>query len=180
MRRVILSLAALTLAVTPLHARELPPEPPHPNWEVAAEAILDAMRRSFVDPDSIEIEWVSGFAWGYHKPLIGRRKIGWLTCGNVNARNRMGGYAGSRTFIAIRYPDGDTEVILGVYPGTNPDNCYRGKVAVNPELLAASERPKDVQDISVADEIAKLVDLLERGLITDEEFTAAKAKLLER
>ena len=178
MRQLALAFAALTLAGAPLHARELPPEPPQPDWAVAAQAAMDAMRRSFIDPDSITIEWVSGFAWGYYKPLIGRREFGWLTCGNVNARNRMGGYAGSQGFVVIHTAEGDTTVILGAYPGNSTDTCYRGKVPVNPELIAASAKPGDMPAPSLADEIAKLADLRERGLISEEEFAALKAKLL--
>ena len=178
MRQAALAFVAFALAVSPLQARELPPEPPRPDWEVAAEAAMSAMRASFFDPDSITIEWVSGFAWGYYKPLIGKRVFGWLTCGNVNARNRMGGYTGAQGFVVVHTPDGDTTVILGAYPGNSTDTCYRGKVPVNPELIAASAKPGDVPALSLADEIAKLADLRERGLISEEEFAALKAKLL--
>ena len=88
-RQFAFAFAAMTLAGTPLQARELPPEPPQPDWEVATEAIMDAMRGSFVDPESLTIEWASGFARGYQKPLIGRRTHGWVTCGNVNARKAL-------------------------------------------------------------------------------------------
>lgn len=69
-------------------------------------------------------------------------------------------------------------MILGAYPGNSTDTCYRGKVPVNPELIAASAKPGDMPAPSLADEIAKLADLRERGLISEEEFVALKAKLL--
>lgn len=180
MRHFVFALAASTVAVAPLQARELPPEPPQPDWEVAAEAIMDAMRRSFVDPDSLDIEWVSGFSWGYQKPLIGRRTHGWVTCGNVNARNRMGGYTGAQGFVAVYTPEGNVKLAIGPASVEGSDTCYRGKVPVNPELLAMIAKPGSESGISIADEIAKLADLLERGLINDEEFAAAKAKLLNQ
>ena len=178
MRQLALAFAALTLTGAPLHARELPPEPPQPDWGAAADAIMDAMQRSFIDPESINIEWVSGFAWGYQKPLIGRRTHGWVTCGNVNARNRMGGYVGSQGFVAVYTPEGAVRLVIGPASVEGTDTCYRDKVPVNPELIAASAKPGEAPAISIADEIAKLADLRERGLITDEEFAELKVKLL--
>ncbi len=67
-----------------------------------------------------------------------------------------------------------------IYPGNSTDTCYRGKTPVNPELVAASAKPGDAPTFSVADELTKLADLLDRGLITEEEFAAQKAKLLNQ
>lgn len=49
--------------------------------------------------------------------------------------------------------------------------------AIDPALVAPPAAPKR-ESIVRADEIAQLVTLHERGALTDEEFAAAKARLL--
>lgn len=77
-------------------------------------------------------------------------------------------------------PEGNVRLAVGPASAEGSDTCYRGKVPVNPELIAASAKPGEAPAVSIADEIAKLADLRERGLITDEEFAALKAKLLSQ
>jgi hypothetical protein len=176
MRALISMLCAASVAVAaPTSAQDASVEPAaRPEWSEVARDAAQILRNSFYDPDSLKVEWVSGFAWGYWKPVIGRRKYGWIACGNYNAKNRMGGYAGVTGFDVIRSPDGKTVIHeLGDGSGT----CRRGLTPVNPELIAAtSDSPQSTA--SVADELTKLADLLDRGLITIEEFNAQKAKLL--
>lgn len=110
--------------------------------------------------------------------MIGKRSFGWVACGNINAKNRMGGYVGVRgfhllvdtgSFVTIAWEDEAT---------SECDSGYR--VPVNPELIAASskDKPSAVAALSVADELRKLAELRDKGIITTSEFDTQKAKLL--
>lgn len=177
MRTIYLAAILVFLPVAVSAAPPTPPEPvSHPDWADAAENTVQALRKSFLDPSSATIEWVSGFKWGYRKPVIGKRTFGWIACGNYNAKNAYGGYVGNRGFDVVLTPDGS----IGIYQfGDGISTCSRGAARVNPELQTALHLPSASQP-SVADEIAKLADLKTKGLITEAEYAAQKAKLLSR
>lgn len=66
--------------------------------EVLAEA---AIRQRLIDPSSAEFQWSGRWVenttfkfWRWSKPVVGD-----FTCGMVNARNRMGGFAGRTYFL---------------------------------------------------------------------------------
>lgn len=111
------------------------------------------------------------------KPLIGKRTFGWVACGNVNAKNRMGGYVGEEGFSLFVTPDGNVQVAMR---GQVVSSCDDGvRIAVNPELAASTQTASSPPPtMSVADEIKKLADLRASGVLTDEEFQTQKAKLL--
>lgn len=155
------------------------PEGVHPDWaEVRAKAVTGLLS-SFYDPASAQITWLSGFRWGYSKPLIGRRRSGWIACGTVNAKNRLGGYVGATPFHIMA--DRSGAVTWGLQGGIRSSCDERGGPPPNPELVEISP-PISGQtgNISVADELAKLAQLLEKGIITQQEFDRQKAKLLAR
>lgn len=74
---------------------------PVPEWTSFREIAEKAISARLVDPESARITWLSGFRKGGFKPLLERRVFGYVACGEVNARNRMGGYVGATTFIAV-------------------------------------------------------------------------------
>ncbi len=67
------------------------------------------------------------------------------------------------------------------YPGTAPmgqNNYMNYQFPVSPTLNQPTNTSKQLQNPSVADEIMKLRNLMESGVITPEEFEAQKKKLL--
>lgn len=176
------ALIALGICISPVSAfaaKSPPPEPTeHPDWSDAARRGLDALTRTLFDPTSAQVEWRSGFRWGYLKPIIGRRSHGWVACGNVNAKNRMGGYVGIQGFTLFVEPSGDVTV---AFQGEMLSSCDDMKHApINNELLAALPKEQGSGALSVADELKKLAALRDDGIITQQEFEAQKAKLLSR
>jgi membrane-associated protease RseP (regulator of RpoE activity) len=74
---------------------------PPPDWS-RFRAIAEAgLASRLIDPESARITWL-GAAWkGGYKPLLAAPVQGYVACGTVNARNRMGGYVGAKTFIVV-------------------------------------------------------------------------------
>lgn len=100
MRRLILCLPAAMLLIA---ADKTPaPDPgPDPTWERAVPLAEAAIRSSLIDPSSAQFEWPYNFSSGSLKGLLTKRRAGWITCGWVNAKNRMGGYTGKVWFIVV-------------------------------------------------------------------------------
>lgn len=126
------------------------------------------------DPDAAKIEWQGGWRWSYFKgATLSKKKPGWLGCAKVNGKNRYGGYTGVKTYFAL--VDAKGKMHTG-------DNAYfsSGCDDPNPTPLQAAfiDTQTGAGTTSVADELTKLAGLLEKGLITKEEFEAQKAKLL--
>jgi hypothetical protein len=117
-----------------------PPEPAtHPDWADAARIGREQIVSSLFDPGSAQIVWMTGFRWGYAKPLIGRRTYGWIACGTLNAKNRMGGYVGAQGFWLLVEANG--AVRYAMIDDTS-SSCDKGSsVPVNPELVAVA-RPR--------------------------------------
>ena len=91
----ILPALLLTAATTPPSAEDVGPPP------VAAETkamVEQAIRARMIDPASTVIEWPYDFTSGSLKALFSKRTAGWITCGLVNSKNRMGGYSGQSYF----------------------------------------------------------------------------------
>jgi len=131
------------------------------------------------DPASVMVNWTGGFQWGFMKPIIGKRTFGWIACGTINAKNRMGGYVGTQGFIVFIDPAGTlTAAMQSEWWST----CDEGPmVPLQPELHAlAPGAPVGGPIVGVAEELAKLADLRDKGIVTAEEFQAQKAKLLAR
>lgn len=160
-----------------------PPQPTepetHPNWGETAQRGVTMLSSNLFDPGSAQINWSSGFQWGYMKPLIGRRTFGWIACGSINAKNRLGGYVGAQGFLVFIQPSGTITASMQV---EWVSTCDSGPfVPVPPELVnTASPVAAAGPVVGVAEELKKLAELRDQGIITAEEFAAQKAKLLGR
>lgn len=145
-----------------------------------------AVRSRLIDPDSARIEWPYGFLNGSWKPPFQKKIDGYWTCGVVNARNRMGGYTGSTSFVAVVSPAG---TIQYVEIGTGRDfDLLSGQCANSVRLLPPAPRefagdgsaPGLSSGLSLADELRKLSELRGSGALTEAEFQAAKQRLLSQ
>lgn len=89
---------SLLVAAAP---RQAPDPGPAPSFEqgvaLGEAAILDRL----IDPSSAQIEWPYAFHSGTLKALFGKTRAGWITCGYVNAKNRMGGFTGRSWFLVM-------------------------------------------------------------------------------
>lgn len=79
---------------------------------IAADALKDRLR----DPASAEFQWPYGFAYQEWNS-----RVGYLTCGKVNARNGFGGYNGFRPFIVMLAADGRVQ---GLEFGSRSDSFW--------------------------------------------------------
>lgn len=144
-------------------------------WRRNAER---AVRSRLVDPDSAQFQWPNGFMIGTWKPILGKRVSGWVTCGIVNAKNRMGGYTGASYFVVVM--NSGTVSFLDMDDGNNfkfvEASCRKSSFP-SPQSGMRVQSRQDSEK-SVADEIAKLANLRDRGVITEGEFQAQKHKLL--
>lgn len=98
-----LSVAALLAAGTAM-AKES--RPPHvygaaPEWQAFRERGEQAIIARLIDPDSAKIMWLGGYYKGAFQPFLQRKVEGYVGCGLVNAKNRMGGYSGDRAFVVV-------------------------------------------------------------------------------
>ena len=149
---------------------------------VAEQAVVSRL----IDPESARIEFPYGFMSGAWKPLFQKKIEGYWTCGRVNAKNRMGGYTGSTSFVVVLSPNAAVQY---VELGTGKDfdiltgQCANSVKFLPPapaEFSASSSGPGASSAGSLADEIKKLVELKESGALTDAEFQAAKQRVLDR
>lgn len=181
MKKSILAVCFLLLAQAADAKSTPPPAEPteHPNWGQTANRGVEMLKTTLIDPGSTQVTWSSGFQWGYIKHIFGKRQFGWIACGSVNAKNRMGGYAGPEGFLVFVDPAGTITSNMQV---EWLSTCDGGPfVAVQPELLgSAPPLQATTGSIGVADELAKLADLRDKRIITEEEFQIQKAKLLAR
>lgn len=74
-------------------------------WEEYKPIAERALLSHLIDPASAQISWPYGIARISTKVFFGPRISGWLTCGTVNSKNRMGGYAG-QSFFYVTVKDG--------------------------------------------------------------------------
>jgi len=180
--RLILAATMLMISSVPAIAADKAPPPPEPtqqpDWaqvRVAAEKMLTS---GLFDPQSAQIDWNGGWSWG-HTKIIGffsKRDWGWLGCANLNAKNRMGGYVGATPMWVLLKTNG--EMTTGPLSDVTSE-CDDGSArpALQPAFMTA---PTGSSAPSLADELAKLADLKSKGILTDDEFAAQKAKLLSR
>ena len=54
-----------------------------------------------IDPESARVTWLTGFYKGEFKQFLSPRIGGYIACGSVNARNRLGGYTGATVFVVV-------------------------------------------------------------------------------
>lgn len=156
-----------------------------PDWSLFRRNSETALRGRLIDPDSARIEWTYGFTYGDWKPMLSRPIEGYWTCGSINARNRMGGYTGATSFVVVVDSNGSVEY---VEMGEARDfdfltlQCNKSAHLLPPpqaELAAISASGAAAgAGSSLADELKKLSDLRTAGALTEEEFEAAKKRLL--
>lgn len=76
---------------------------PRPSEQEFVEKATQKLLSSFFDPSAAVVEWPNGLAGGWWKPILSKKIPGWFTCGRVNGKNRMGGYVGFHSFVAVMY-----------------------------------------------------------------------------
>jgi hypothetical protein len=85
------------------------PAPPNfgarPDWEQFKTIAEAAIRDRLVDPDSAKFLWPYLAKVGTLKEFLQSRVSGYYTCGTLNSRNKMGGFAGS-SFVLVMERDG--------------------------------------------------------------------------
>ena len=74
---------------------------PAPSWDKYRAIAEAGIRDRMIDPVSARITWIGGYFKGDHKPALSPRYSGYVACGTVNAKNRMGGYTGGSSFIVV-------------------------------------------------------------------------------
>jgi hypothetical protein len=133
---------------------------PAPSWDEAVVIGNQAILSRLIDPDSARVAWPYTLFGGSLKGLFSKRQTGWITCGLVNARNRMGGYTGNAFFlIVIR----DRQVIsleigqpgeIDVASATCPDLIKKGTIrpsgALADPMPVAMSTPSAAQAGAVA------------------------------
>jgi len=116
-RMKTLVMLAMLLASGGVVAKERPAPVygPAPVWQAYRERGERAIISRLIDPDSAKISWLGGYYQGEYKPFLEPRVSGYVACGLVNAKNRMGGYTGDRAFVVVidndllRYVDIDNK-----------------------------------------------------------------------
>ena len=155
-----------------------------PDWGRFRRNAEAAVIARLLDPESARIEWPYGFLLGSWQPFLSKKIEGYWTCGLVNARNRMGGYTGSSFFAVVLDPEAGVRY---VEIGESKDfdflttQCESSvKLLPRPPVeLLASDSSAPTATTSLADELKKLGALRESGVLSEEEFQAAKKRLLE-
>lgn len=178
----------------PLRCAEAPTQPVgsvanspgsiEPDWALFRRNSENELLSKLVDPDSAKFVWPYGFQYGVWK-LGSSEMNGWLTCGLVNARNRMGGYTGQRSFVVIVDYSGLVKT-SAIGTGGKFDliatKCRQSSKDLPvqpPELADVRQDPAEAPGTSIADQIQKLVELKNSGALTEEEFQVAKRRILE-
>jgi hypothetical protein len=123
MRQLIFALPAILLLAAA--DKEAAPDPgPDPTWERAVPLAEAAIKSRLIDPSSAQIEWPYTFSSGTLKALLGKRRAGWMTCGWVNAKNRMGGYTGKAWFFVMINNGVVTEIAIGTADEADVASVY--------------------------------------------------------
>ena len=150
MKKILFSLALL--AGTPALAEKKAPTPP------PAEPATH--------PDWIEMRLMLD-------GIFAKPRWGWVVCGEFNGKNLYGGYTGREVVQYAISPDGKVRSSID-------SDCDYGN-HFGPVL----EEFKPVTQVAsgsvgLADELAKLAELRDKGILSAAEFEAQKAKLLAR
>ena len=140
------ALAALCLTMLPAGPAYGKAEPlvgsnygPPPDWTRYRELGEAALRNILTDPESARITWPNGYVQRGYTPWLHRRVYGYATCGLVNSRNRMGGYAGSTYFGVVI--DHDQVLFVGVGDVDGVDflskACAKANFSTAAEMMAS-------------------------------------------
>ena len=113
MNKSLLMAAALLSAPTVAKDKAPPPVEPasHPGWREPTKRAEAQLLGQLFDPEAGRIRWVSGYRWTTWREDKGglwsggmlnmRRRYGWMACGTLNGKNRMGGYVGEQAVYTI-------------------------------------------------------------------------------
>jgi hypothetical protein len=104
LRNASLAIGIIALGTSPTLADKAPVNHiygPAPTWDKYREIGEIYIKGLMLDPDSAKITWVGKFFKGGHKPFLQPRSYGYVGCGSVNAKNRMGGYTGASAFVVV-------------------------------------------------------------------------------
>jgi hypothetical protein len=88
-----------------------------PTLDADARKALETVRDQLLDPDSAQFRNV----WAMRYPVQGQADAA-IFCGEVNGRNRMGGYSGFQPFMALGHTAYTAET-SGVFEGMYRDYC---------------------------------------------------------
>lgn len=159
-----------------------------PDIAVLRRAAEQGVKRRLIDPQSAIIEMPYDFMYGSWTPAFsGVRFEGFMTCGSVNAKNRMGGYTGSTSFVAVVDENG-TEKYTDMDSGTS--QYFRPVDAGCAQLVKKLKVASSVIESgvtgtvapaappSMAEELEKLAKLHDSGALNDAEYATAKSKVL--
>lgn len=159
-----------------------------PDYAAMRQAAERGVKSRLIDPQSAMIEMPYDFIYGSWSPAFtGSRFEGFMTCGTVNAKNRMGGYTGSSYFISVideagfeKYTDMDSSTSEYLRPVDNACSQLVKKLKYvgdqsKPTMDAASS---SAGKPSIAQELEKLAELHASGALSDEEYASAKARVL--
>jgi hypothetical protein len=157
---------------------------PADNHRLRLEAEAE-IRSMLIDPGSAQFEWPYGLAYGSWRPTIYPHQTGFLACGTVNSKNRYGGYIGAKWFSVILRDDKAVLAHIDQIGGYAQSEHYcphLGLPEPQPGMLdaAAPSGQAAAPPFSVADEIAKLAALRDKGDLTQREFEMQKAALLRK
>ena len=157
-----------------------------PDLALLRSAAERGLKSKLIDPQSAIVEMPFDFIWGTWTPAFSKTGFeGFMTCGSVNAKNRMGGYTGATSFISVvadkgieRFTDMDSGTSQYFRPVDNACLSLAKKLtyvggtnaATNP---TASARP------SVSEELEKLAKLHASGALSAEEYAVAKSRVLK-
>jgi hypothetical protein len=149
------------------------------------KAAEGAVRGKLIDPSSAEFEWPYGFTHATWKPIFQRRLEGMVICGSVNAKNRMGGYVGRSSFVVV-LDDSNTVIFTDLDSGRGlglVDVQCKKAASMFPspqEGMLDNQLVANAGAVDLADELAKLATLRDKGVLTSAEFDAQKTKLLSK
>ena len=175
----LIAIAAMLMA-TQASAAIAPVEEPtaKPDFTSAWQTAEEGIKADLYDPEGARIKWKSGFYWTSWKQgnlgMLNKRRWGWVSCGTINGKNRLGGYAGEKEIAVTVLADGQVNYGMSY----DFDGICSSYDDIPSEALARA--PKTVSTTSgMADELLKLADLRAKGILSQSEFEAQKARLLE-
>lgn len=159
-----------------------------PDYRLLRSASERGVLGRLIDPNSAIIELPYDYIYGTWTSGFGRSSVeGFITCGTVNARNRMGGYTGSSYFVSVVNETGialltDLDSSSSTYLRPVDQGCSNliPKLSLNPDQTASasSSVQAPAAELSLAEQLATLADLFASGALSQEEYDAAKAKVI--
>jgi hypothetical protein len=110
--KYVVGIMALLLS-TSVEAGEKAPPPamtPEPNGAEMISRGEESLRSALLDPEGARIKWDTKPYWTKWKEggagMFNKTRWGWVVCGRMNAKTRLGGYTGEeRVFIYLRSDD---------------------------------------------------------------------------